>query len=417
LAGCHWHEFNGVKIGGVKVINRQSTINNFQFSIFNFQSSYRILDLDVCLESDSREFVQIFNRDYGWFKTLSINGKKRLNISAQLSDPKDPFVRTTKTINRQSLAQTGIMGSAGEFKHVAPGQASIFNLQSMRGHPSPLSCALQRVLRTIFAEVEDFIVLHAGVVERNGRAVILAGPPGAGKTTLVLELLKNGCGFFSDDFCPIHKVTRRVHPFPRSVWVADDGPNKGNETGRKGKSPIRPDQLPSAVSSDPCIPKCIVCLDPGRNADSFCELEIGVKREGEKGLGIDLQGIKNLQFSIVNGQSSDWRIRYPVGLGLTPKIRELLAKHEDHIWNVYRVDRIHPDFERDPVLTPIATHEAAFRLLRDLKQGPGFFQNGDTRRYTPGELFMMLNRLLEGVPCYKLSAGRLDRMVGLIEEL
>jgi hypothetical protein len=201
------------------------------------------------------------------------------------------------------------------------------------------------------------------------------------------------------------------------VWVADDGPNKGNETGRKGKSPIRPDQLPSGVSSDPCMPKCIVCLDPGQNADSFCELEIGVKREGEKGLGIDLQGIKNLQFSIVNGQSSDWRIRYPVGLGLTPKIRELLAKHEDHIWNVYRVDRIHPDFERDPVLTPIATHEAAFRLLRDLKQGPGFFQNGDTRRYTPGELFMMLNRLLEGVPCYKLSAGRLDRMVGLIEEL
>jgi hypothetical protein len=72
---------------------------------------------------------------------------------------------------------------------------------------------------------------------------------------------------------------------------------------------------------------------------------------------------------------SDWRIRYPAGQGLTPKIRELLVRHEQHIWNVYRVDRTHPDFERDPVPTPIATHEAAFRVLRDLKQGPGFFQS------------------------------------------
>jgi len=361
----------------------------------NLQLFYRILELDISLDSDSRKFLETFDRDYGWFKMLSTNGKKRLSISARLNDLKDPFVRITKTINQQSIN----------------------NQQSLQGHPSTVSCALQRIIRTIFAEIEDFMVLHAGVVERNGRAVILAGPPGAGKTTLVLELLKDGYGFFSDDFCPIHKVTRRVHPFPRSVWVVDDGPNKGNESGRKGKTCLRPDQLPSGVSDQPCIPKCLVCLDPGRNADSFCELEIGVKTEGEKGLGIDLHEIKNLQFSMVNGQSSDWRIRYPAGQGLTPKIRELLARHEQYIWNVYRVDRIHPDFEKDPVLTPIATHEAAFRLLRDLKQGPGFFQNWDTRRYSPGKLFMELNRLLEGVPCYRLSAGSLDRMVALIEEL
>ncbi|OEU49812.1 MAG: hypothetical protein BA861_07735 [Desulfobacterales bacterium S3730MH5] len=94
---------------------------NLQSSIFNHQLFYRILDIDVCLESDSRQFLQIFDRDYGWFRTLSTNGKKRLSISVRLNNPKDCFVRITKTNNHQSRPPR-LSGQARD-----GGQASIIN--------------------------------------------------------------------------------------------------------------------------------------------------------------------------------------------------------------------------------------------------------------------------------------------------
>jgi hypothetical protein len=57
------------------------------------------------------------------------------------------------------------------------------------------------LFRYLFEQLDDYIVLHAGVVTRQGRAIIIYGQSGFGKTTLTLELLRRGYGFFSDEFC------------------------------------------------------------------------------------------------------------------------------------------------------------------------------------------------------------------------
>lgn len=66
----------------------------------------------------------------------------------------------------------------------------------------------------------DTVVLHSGAVTLGGRAVLLVGPSGWGKSTLTLELVRRGWGFLSDDFAPVD-AEGWVAPFPRAVNVTD----------------------------------------------------------------------------------------------------------------------------------------------------------------------------------------------------
>jgi hypothetical protein len=87
-----------------------------------------------------------------------------------------------------------------------------------------------RVFEVLLDRVASFAVLHAGAVAHAGRAWLLAGPSGAGKTTLSLALLERGFPLLSDDFAPLELSTGLVHRFPKSLGVRE-GP--GHETAAR----------------------------------------------------------------------------------------------------------------------------------------------------------------------------------------
>ncbi len=62
-----------------------------------------------------------------------------------------------------------------------------------------------------------WLLIHAAVVERQGRACLLCGKPEAGKSTLCALL--TGCGWrlLSDEFALIDPGKATVHPLPRPV--------------------------------------------------------------------------------------------------------------------------------------------------------------------------------------------------------
>lgn len=60
------------------------------------------------------------------------------------------------------------------------------------------------------------IFVHAGVVARNGRALLIPGESFAGKTTLVATLVRAGAIYFSDEFAVLDR-DGLVHPYAKPL--------------------------------------------------------------------------------------------------------------------------------------------------------------------------------------------------------
>lgn len=348
------------------------------------RSHYRILELDLSLETDAKAFHQLFERDYGWFQT-----------------PDAPA---------GAMPVRVILGGSGRDPFVRVGGERF----SLAGHPSPVSCAYQRLSRALFNRLESFLLLHAGVVERGGAAVILAGPPGIGKTTLVLELVARGFRLFSDDLCPVHLGSRSVHPFPRSVWVAPSphppagrGDGQASVALRGRKVPLGTREMAATVGTRPCPPGCVLVLDAGAGETAWCRLEVGLKPGGEAFLDEVARRSEAVTVESLHPGLSAWRIEYPRQPGLTAEIRDLLERHRARIWNAFRLDTVQPDFSRPPSLEPLSRHETAFRLMRDLKQGLAGRGGKVADAPAPGRLLSRVTGLLDGVPCHRLTVGEL----------
>lgn len=65
--------------------------------------------------------------------------------------------------------------------------------------------------------VQQYLLLHAAVVERHGLAMILPAPPGSGKSTLSAGLIHRGWRLLSDEMALIALQGHLVTPFGRPI--------------------------------------------------------------------------------------------------------------------------------------------------------------------------------------------------------
>jgi HprK-related kinase A len=63
----------------------------------------------------------------------------------------------------------------------------------------------------------SYLMIHAAVVEKNGRAVILPAPPGSGKSTLCALLVCRGWRLLSDELTLVRLSDGQITPLPRPV--------------------------------------------------------------------------------------------------------------------------------------------------------------------------------------------------------
>ncbi len=67
-----------------------------------------------------------------------------------------------------------------------------------------------------------YLILHAGVVERDGRAIVIPGPPGSGKSTLCAGLVARGWRLLSDELAMIDPGTLELIPVPRPLSLKNE---------------------------------------------------------------------------------------------------------------------------------------------------------------------------------------------------
>ncbi len=78
---------------------------------------------------------------------------------------------------------------------------------------------LESLLRLTVAEHADAkVFIHAGVVELGGRAVIIPARSFKGKTTLVVELIKAGAKYYSDEYAVVDE-NGLIYAFPKTLSV------------------------------------------------------------------------------------------------------------------------------------------------------------------------------------------------------
>lgn len=82
---------------------------------------------------------------------------------------------------------------------------------------TPVLDAMDTAIRQrVGAASPDRLFIHAGAVVWNGRAIVLPGRSGAGKTTLVIALVKAGAEYGSDDYAVLD-VQGRLHAYARPI--------------------------------------------------------------------------------------------------------------------------------------------------------------------------------------------------------
>lgn len=124
------------------------------------------------------------------------------------------------------------------------------------------------VLRRFMEARPDLIWLHAGAATRDGTSLLVAGPWGSGKSTVIAGLCRSGWKYLSDDMAPYDPSSGTILPFPTTIAYREP---KGKALSREDLAGLPKKQVglePERIQEAPVRPKAIFfpTYDPDRPA-------------------------------------------------------------------------------------------------------------------------------------------------------
>ena len=158
------------------------------------QLKLRFFDLDVHIRSDARTYLEPLAQMYHRFQA---NGDP-----PSLQPPLELAIFTWPD------------DAWGQPMLILDGD--VRPLQNVRGLAGYVH---QSILCAILTRVRRHILIRAGAVAHDGQGIILAADSYHDKTALILELVRRGCKFLSDETAALGRADWRVHPFPRGLKI------------------------------------------------------------------------------------------------------------------------------------------------------------------------------------------------------
>lgn len=367
------------------------------------QLKLRFFDLEANIQSDSSTYIHLFAQMYRRF---------RANGAPAPVQPPVEFALLTHADNAWGQPVVILNGDIWPLK----------DPKLLAGH------VCQSFVNAILARVRSHFLIHAGVVAYGGQGIVLAADPFHGKTTLVLELVRRGFKFLSDETAALGRADRWVHPFPRSLKVRPGTLELAGFPEAAAGAPawlgkwlldieeIQPDSIGQAAP----ISHIVILQDPA---------EEGEERSGrpERVLGVLVDHLDDSFLTAVRQIEGATEVRTDVHHGypllklralrrtfVFSQIEALCQEHRVLVLDVVTGPLAHPTFEASARLEAIPRSQAVMELLRRFQGGHKSAILQDEFGGSSARLFMELAALAGQANCHQLFVGPLHEMADLV---
>ena len=368
-----------------------------------FQLKLRFFDLEANIKSDSGNFISLFTQMY-----------RRFQVDAPLppAQTSAEFILLTKPDNQWGNPVIILDGE------VLP----LGDQRLLEGY------AYESILSSMVTRVRSHLLIHAGVVSYNGQGVILVADARHGKTTLVLELVRRGFSFLSDEMAAMGRTDHLAHPFPRSLRVRPGtlelvGFPEAAEGAPAwlGKlildiEEIKPGCLGNAVP----ISHIVILQDPAN-----AEVEMADRRKQE--LCILVNRLDDTLFAAVSQDEGVTDVRVDVECGYPQiklhatrptfalsRIEALCKERQILVLDVIKGMEGSPTFESPAQLKSIPQRQAVSELLRRFQGGYKSELLQDEFGGSSTKLFMEIASIVSQANCHRLFVGPLKEMADLV---
>lgn len=287
------------------------------------------------------------------------------------------------------------------------------------------------VLQHVIDAINDHLLIHAGVVAKNGRGFIISGPSAFGKTTLMLELVARGYKFYSDEFCALRLSDFAISAFPRSLGIRKNSPFLKNievnkclllkNIGRGEKFLIDCKELfPESIGSS-CNARYFILLRGVRNKEHTIQntiIDLALYSNNQELIEslCKNEGIELIETCTENNYII-YRFLIALHTGLMNTFRSICDQYRDDIFYQEQVVNEIPDFTALPNIERLSKSQASLEMLKSIRNRSSKSKLLERFNGKNSQLLLTIGDFLRNIDCYEMKTGSLHAMAEMIDAL